>query len=94
MGDLMTAPRILPLEGVENFRDYGDYAAADGRRMPAGRFWRSAHHGQATAEDLAAIGALNLGMVVDLRRPKERDAQPTPRPDGFDAVVIDKAVAL
>lgn len=81
--------RILALEGVENFRDYGDYAAADGQRMAKGRFWRSAHHGKATAADLTAIGGLDLAVVVDLRRPRERDAEPTPRPPGFRAQVID-----
>jgi protein-tyrosine phosphatase len=81
--------RILALEGVENFRDFGDYAAADGRRMAKGRFWRSAHHGKATAADLAAIDALDLAVVVDLRRPKERDNEPTPRPPGFRGQVID-----
>jgi len=86
---MTAAPRILALEGVENFRDYGGYAAADGRFMPSGQFWRSAHHGQATEADLAAIGGLGLGTVVDLRRPLERDAQPTPRPPGFSAEVID-----
>jgi protein-tyrosine phosphatase len=87
MGQTMT--RILALEGVENFRDFGDYAAAGGRRMARGRFWRSAHHGKATAADLAAIAALDLAVVVDLRRPRERDAEPTPRPPGFRAQVID-----
>jgi len=73
----MTA-RILPLTGVENFRDYGDYAGRGGR-VAAGRLYRSAHHGKATSEDLAVIGGLGLAAVVDLRRPMERDAEPTPR---------------
>lgn len=30
MEALMTDPRILPLEGVENFRDYGGYAVRGG----------------------------------------------------------------
>jgi protein tyrosine/serine phosphatase len=87
MGQTMT--RILALEGVENFRDFGDYPAADGRRMVKGRFWRSAHHGKASAADLSAIDALDLAVVVDLRRPRERDAEPTPRPAGFRGQVID-----
>ncbi len=81
--------RILDLEGVENFRDFGGYAGAAGARMVSGRFWRSAHHGRATAADLEAIGALGLAVVVDLRRPRERDAEPTPRPQGFAGQVID-----
>lgn len=86
----MTAPaRILPLDGVENFRDFGGYPASGGARMPSGRFWRSAHHAAATPADLAAIGSLGLDVVVDLRRPRERDASPTPRPPGFSGRVID-----
>ena len=81
--------RILPLTGVENFRDYGGYAGAGGRRVAAGQLYRSAHHGKATADDLDAIGALNLAAVVDLRRPMERDAEPTPRPQGFAGRVIE-----
>ncbi|MFD1191095.1 MULTISPECIES: tyrosine-protein phosphatase [Phenylobacterium] len=83
----MTA-RILPLTGVENFRDYGDYAGRGGR-VAAGRLYRSAHHGKATSEDLAVIGGLGLAAVVDLRRPMERDAEPTPRPPGFAGQVIE-----
>ena len=81
--------RLLPLQGVENFRDYGGYSSAAGGRMMTGQFWRSAHHAAATAEDLTAIGALSLAAVVDLRRPLERDAQPTPRPSDFSGQVIE-----
>lgn len=83
----MTA-RILPLTGIENFRDYGNYAARDGR-VAAGRLYRSAHHGKATPQDLETVGKLGLAAVVDLRRPLERDAEPTPRPPGFAGQVIE-----
>jgi protein-tyrosine phosphatase len=81
--------RILPLTGVENFRDYGDYPTRAGGRVVRGRLYRSAHHGKATAQDLAAIAALDLAAVVDLRRPLERDSEPTPRPEGFRGQVIE-----
>ena len=69
--------RHLRLEAVENFRDFGDYATASGRRMKAKRFYRSASHGRATDADLAAIEALGLALIVDLRRPAERaDSRP------------------
>ena len=64
--------RIFSLEGVDNFRDFGDYAPAAGRRVHPGRLYRSAHHGQATDADLAAIAALNIAVIVDLRRGEER----------------------
>jgi protein tyrosine/serine phosphatase len=40
--------RILAFEGVDNFRDYGDYATAAGRRLHPGRLYRSASHSRAT----------------------------------------------
>jgi protein tyrosine/serine phosphatase len=81
--------RLLPLEGVENFRDYGGYAVPGGLRVVRGRLWRSAHHGGATDADLARIASLGLSAVVDLRRPTERANQPSRRPEGFTARVID-----
>lgn len=81
--------RILPLTGVENFRDYGDYPTRSGGRVVRGQLYRSAHHGKATPQDLDAIGALELAAVVDLRRPLERDSEPTPRPRGFKGQVIE-----
>ena len=81
--------RLLPLEGVENFRDYGGYAVPGGLRVVRGRLWRSAHHGGATDADLARIASLGLSAVVDLRRPTERANQPSRRPEGFAGRVID-----
>ena len=49
---------------------------------------RSAHHARASEADLARVAALNLGAVVDLRRPGERRDQPSRRPDGWSGLVI------
>ena len=81
--------RHLALEGVENFRDFGDYATAAGRRLKKGRLYRSASHGRATDADLAAIEALNLAVVVDLRRRGERLRDPSRRHAGFSGQVIE-----
>jgi protein tyrosine/serine phosphatase len=80
--------RHVKLEAVENFRDYGDYPTASGRRMKRGRLYRSASHGRATEADLAAIEALELAYIVDLRRPGERERDPARRPAGFKGQVI------
>jgi protein-tyrosine phosphatase len=80
--------RHIRLEGVENFRDYGDYATAAGKRLHAGRLYRSASHARATDADLEVIEALNLAVVVDLRRPGERERDPSRRSAGFKAQVI------
>jgi protein tyrosine/serine phosphatase len=80
--------RILPLEGVENFRDYGDYQTAAGRRIHPGRLYRSANHAMATDADLDAIADLNLAVLVDLRRAEERTRAPNRRPAACAARVI------
>jgi protein tyrosine/serine phosphatase len=80
--------RILALEGVANFRDYGDYATAAGARIRPQRLYRSASHALATDADLEIIDGLNLAVVVDLRRPVERQRAPSRRPAGFTGQVI------
>ena len=80
--------RHIRLEAVENFRDFGDYPTAAGRRMKKGRLYRSASHGRATDADLTAIEALQIAVIVDLRRPGERERDPSRRPAGFSGQVI------
>ncbi len=68
--------RILPLEGVRNFRDFGGYASRHGGRVKRGRLYRSGHYAEATHEDLAQIRRLGIALQADLRRPDEREKQP------------------
>ncbi|MGE5502263.1 MAG: tyrosine-protein phosphatase [Ignavibacteriales bacterium] len=83
--------RIFPFEGVENFRDFGGYDAA-GRRLKRGLLYRSAHHGNATEADLTAMRGLGLSVIVDLRRPNERERDPCRRWEGFAATVIENDI--
>lgn len=83
MGSPVVQDRILDLEGVHNFRDYGGYAVAGGGRLKRGVLWRSGQHHGATDADLGKIAALNLATVFDLRGSKERAAHPCRRPAGF-----------
>jgi protein tyrosine/serine phosphatase len=80
--------RLVRLEGVDNFRDFGDYATAAGARLRPGRLYRSGHHASATDEDLEAIAALNIAVVVDLRRTIERERMPSRHPATFSGRVI------
>jgi protein tyrosine/serine phosphatase len=57
--------------------------------MRRGRLYRSAHFPQATDADLAALQALDLAVIVDLRRPPEREVYPCRRWPGFDARLIE-----
>lgn len=81
--------RALPFEAIDNFRDYGGYAVAGGGRLKMGRLFRSAHHGAATEKDLALLGSLKIGSVIDFRGPQERDKAPSRRPQGFAAMVYE-----
>lgn len=84
----MPHDRILPLEGVHNFRDYGGYAIAGGGRLKRQTLWRSGQHGCATDADLAAIDALKLRHVIDFRGESERTASPCRRGAAFSAEVV------
>jgi protein tyrosine/serine phosphatase len=80
--------RMWTLDGVENFRDFGGYPTAAGRRLRDGRLFRSAHHGTASDDDLARFDALGLQVFVDLRRPSERERNPNRYGPRFAARVI------
>lgn len=81
--------RLIALEGVDNFRDFGDYPTRGGGRLKRRRLFRSAAHGRATDADLAVIGGLDLAVIVDLRRRNERLRDPTRRHLGFAGSVIE-----
>lgn len=83
----MTADRVLPMEGIHNFRDYGGYAARGGR-VRRGVLWRSGQHGEATADDLARVHDLGIATVIDLRGDSERAAYPCLRHDEFAGDVL------
>ena len=84
--------RILELEGVPNFRDYGGYATACGRGLKPARLYRSGNHHRATEADLQAMAGLGLAVIVDLRRRAEREREPSRRWAGFAATVLENDI--
>ena len=67
--------RILPLEGVRNFRDFGGYRTAEGGEVRRGLLYRSGHHADATETDVETLDTLSIRFQADLRRPDERERQ-------------------
>jgi protein-tyrosine phosphatase len=84
----MDQTRILSLDGIRNFRDYGGYAGADGATVKRGVLWRSGHHHEATSQDLETVAALGLTAVIDLRGDSERALYPCARHPEFGAAVL------
>ena len=70
----MIHSRIIALNGVHNFRDYGGYTTADGGKLRNGLLFRSGQHARATDDDLGTIGSIPFATVIDLRGGSERDS--------------------
>ena len=83
--------RHLRFDAIDNFRDFGDYAAGQ-RRLKRGLLYRSANQAMATEADLQKLAGLGLSVIVDLRRANEREKSPSRRWDGFGAQVIENDI--
>src|SRR4051812_12630950 len=71
--------RGLDLVGAPNARDLGGLITADGRRLRSGILFRAGALGRLTDRDVAALGALRLGYVIDLRDESEIATAPADR---------------
>lgn len=72
----MHPDRVLPLQGVTNFRDLGGYPGAGGRPLRWRRLFRSDHFGALTEADRAALAPLGIARSFDFRGVAERAAPP------------------
>jgi Protein tyrosine/serine phosphatase len=72
-------PKGIGLTGVVNARDMGGYATLDGTVVKSGLILRSGELMEATEEDIRILTEdYNLGIIVDLRGPITRAADPNP----------------
>ena len=69
--------RVVPLEGIRNFRDLGGYPSLDGRVVRWNEVYRADAVSLLTQEGWRAMGDLGIKTVYDLRRQGERDRSPT-----------------
>lgn len=79
------ARRHVGLSGSPNFRDAGGYAC-DAGVMAWGRVFRSGHLAALSESDRERLAALNLSMIVDLRRVDEREMEPSWLPGAVTVV--------
>ena len=68
----------LDWPACRNARDLGGLPTQDGGRIRAGALLRSDHHGAMTPAEVAAVRAAGVSRIVDLRRPRELAATPSP----------------
>ncbi|MEY2470052.1 MAG: protein-tyrosine phosphatase [Actinomycetota bacterium] len=69
--------RLIPLEGVRNFRDLGGYPTVDGYTTVWGQVYRADAISLLTETGWEALGDLGIKRVYDLRRQAERDRHET-----------------
>ena len=72
--------RRIPLDNSPNFRDFGGYRGAQGRRVRLGQLFRSGHLANLSTEDARHLGGLNIDVVCDLRHTEEQQRQPPSLP--------------
>lgn len=80
----------VDLEGIMNFRDFGGISGEKGRLRP-GKLFRSGHHANATQRDLAHLAALDIPLIVDLRKRDEKARHPSKRPVNFTGRVLERS---
>lgn len=74
----MQTKRVIPFEGVHNFRDMGGYKTVDGRRVKQGLFFRSAELSRITEKDLELFKTLGIKYIFDYRDEHEALRKPDP----------------
>ncbi len=79
--------RIQSLDGVHNFRHFHGYEAADGARVREG-LYRSGHFSRSSEADRDLVRELGIAVIADLRRPRERQAEPSAWPEDHALRVI------
>jgi|CXWL01.1.fsa_nt_gi protein-tyrosine phosphatase len=86
--------RLIPFERVLNFRDFGGYDTPSGR-VVRGKLYRSASFHDASEADIDRLDAMNVAVMVDLRRPEERAHEPNKWPSDPARVVFnDEGAAI
>ena len=62
----------LHFDNIHNLRDLGGLNGHEGRRISAGRLFRSGNPGMASSRDIDRLRTLGLDVVIDFRSPEEK----------------------
>lgn len=74
---IITTERVVPMQGIFNFRDIGGYTNNENRYSKWGRLYRSGSLAMASKRDIEVLNKLGVETVVDLRTERESYMFPT-----------------
>ncbi|PLW67611.1 tyrosine-protein phosphatase [Pseudohalioglobus lutimaris] len=79
--EVLASERKLGLQGTPNFRDFGGYPTAEGRRVKWGYLFRSGQLSTLSDQDIDLLASLNLDLICDFRREEEQASDPSRLPE-------------
>jgi len=73
---VITAERVIPMQQLMNFRDFGGYYNENNLQTKWGKLYRSSALTYATTTDMKILNALKIKTVIDLRSDDDRLRSP------------------
>ena len=80
--------RVIPMQGILNFRDMGGYETNTGKKVRHRLFYRSAGLAKMTEQDQQMLKELGIKTIFDYRDDNEADNHPTPQLAGVQNIRI------
>ncbi|MCL1937448.1 MAG: tyrosine-protein phosphatase [Candidatus Azobacteroides sp.] len=68
---IVTSLRVIPMQGIFNFRDLGGYFTHSNKQIKWGKVYRSGSLTMATKRDMETLYKMGIETVIDLRTEKE-----------------------
>lgn len=75
-GCRLFSERTLPIEGLNNFRDFGGYTTTDGKQVKWGMLYRSNHLYNLNEQAVNYISHLGINSIIDYRTQNEINKSP------------------
>lgn len=89
---IVESGRLIPLEGVQNFRDMGGYQTPTGQIIKWGSIYRSGFLSDMTASCAREMKSRAIKHVVDFRSEREKSTHPTQRIHGWTPTYHDASI--
>lgn len=86
--DEIIGERVMPLEGLCNFRDLGGIESEDGRKVKWNKFFRAEQLSGLTKSDMEFLNSIGIKTILDYRSKSEVDKNPDPEIKGATYINI------